>query len=169
MRRTQPRAPGPPPRTFATPHSNSRIHESAEHTTAAAGALKCRPSSFMRRVSTQPTDGCRGRTEVRASRKNGGKFALPRRRGRRRRKKARGPPGARGEPGAVRRIHEDPRGSTRGRACRDVATTSCMRTFAGTGKSSSGTVARPSDRKECEPFSTMCSYLHSAWCFASEL
>lgn len=56
------------------------------NTTAAAGALKCRPSSFMRRVSsTRPTDGCCGRPEVRVSRKSRVIFA--RIRGRRRRKK----------------------------------------------------------------------------------
>lgn len=65
------------------------------NTTAAAGALKCRPSSFMRRVSTQPTDGCRGRPDLRASWKRGRgrrrRFARvrARERGRRRRKRAR--------------------------------------------------------------------------------
>lgn len=128
LRRTQPQPPGPPPRKFATLEA-TRGSTNRPNTTAAAGALKCRPSSFMRRVSTQPTDGCR-RSEVRGSRKTRRKFPWVRRRGRRRRKKARGPR-AEGEPGAVRRIHEDPRGSTKRKVCQGVTATSCVRTFGG--------------------------------------
>ena len=150
MRRTQPCTPGPPPRAFAILEA-TRGSTNRPNTTAAAGALKCRPFSFMRRVSTQRTDGCRGRSELRALRKNRGRFA----RARRRRKKARGPR-AESEPGAVRGIHEDPRESTRRETCQSVA--SCMRTF----RIEVFSYCCAIDRKcACEPFSTMCSYLRS--------
>lgn len=130
LRRTQPQPPGPPPRASSILEA-TRGSTNRSNTTAAAGALKCRPSSFMRRVPTQPTDGCRGRSKVRASRKNRCKFTRVRRRGGRRRKKTRGSraeEGRRREPEPVRRIHEDsPRGSTRRKACQGVATRVCVR------------------------------------------
>lgn len=92
LRRTQllsdPPSIPPSPSARSPPSSTRRRQGSANrpNTTAAAGALKCRPSSFMRRVSsTRPTDGCCGRPEVRVSRKSRVIFA--RVRGRRRRKK----------------------------------------------------------------------------------
>lgn len=103
MRRTQHRAQQPPARRLprAAPASErasqpaTRRYEDpriGRHRTAAAGALKCRPCSFMRRASSLgPTDGCRGRPKVRVpwswSRR---KFARIRLRSKKRRKKEHG-------------------------------------------------------------------------------
>lgn len=101
------RNPVPPARRPARfpPSDATRGSTNRPNTTAAAGALKCRPSSFMRRASTQPTDGCCGRPKVRTSRKSRGKFARVRRRGRKRKKEK----SSRRPKARVARIHEDPR------------------------------------------------------------
>lgn len=147
------RRPASSPPTDATRGSTNR-----PNTTAAAGALKCRPSSFMRRASTQPTDGCCGRPKVRTSRKSRGKFARVRRRGRKRRKKR-----ARGETGGARRarIHGDPRGIQGVATTTSYGTRTCGRRIVLRDDPPGEHVRGPFSDGKCAriPFSTMCSCL----------
>lgn len=161
--------------------SRPRGSTNRPNTTAAAGALKCRPSSFMRRcVSTQPIDGCRGRQDVRASRERRrgrrGRFARLARRRRKRKKTRRG---CRIESGHARERararadhHEDPprgreRKDRRGRVhpryasdirgCRALRPPFCPAT---------GKCARVCSTAVCSPvYGYGCGYI---WCFAQQ-